>query len=198
MAALKPLTLKFTRPEAEADFCAQQNSKLTQLALPLVVALACLNIARIIIYGTSGSDDAEIIWASVILGLCVVLSCALCKQSLKILAVSSTMVLMYLTAVEWATSYDEFFCWQVRGLWVLLAVASVYSGTLIFTINWPVYAVITVFGGLYAILRTFFYFDQSDLFALLALSTAPAAIGYWKTKHERLMFLQVAGLKEVL
>jgi hypothetical protein len=198
MAALHPLTLKFRRLENETEFCVLEKAHLTHLTLPIIATLAALNVARIVIYGTSSSDDAEVAWASVILGLCAVFSCALCKASLKVWVVSATMILMYLTVVEWATTYDDFFCWQVRGLWVVLAITSVYAGTLIYTINWPVFAAITVLGGLYAILRTYFKFDKSDLFALLVLATVPAVISYWKTKQARLMYVQLAGLKEVI
>lgn len=197
MAALNPLTLSFTHLLTETEFCVLHKRSFTRLGLPLVIALAALSVARIVAYGKSSTGESEVAWASAILGLCFLLSCALCKQNLKVSAMCASMVLLYLTAVEWATSYEDFFCWQVRGLWVLLAIASVYAGTLIFIVNWPAFAGITVFGGLYAILRTYFKFERSDLFALLLLATVPAAIGYWKTKHERLMYLHIAGLKEV-
>ena len=162
----------------------------------MVFALFTLNLARVILYAVEGKDEAELIGGVVLMILAPMLKCLICITPIKRYLCILSLVMVYLTIIEWSLSFDDIFGYENRALWVILVALVVYEGVLLFRWSFMLYAGIVILFTIYAILRTQFYFSDNDVPATLLAGIMPIVLAYINVYYYRFLFDFADGFKE--
>jgi len=162
----------------------------------MVFALFTLNLARVILYAVEGKDEAELIGGVVLMILAPMLKCLICITPIKRYLCILSLVMVYLTIIEWSLSFDDIFGYENRALWVILVALVVYEGVLLFRWSFMLYAGIVILFTIYAILRTQFYFSDNDVPATLLAGIMPIVLAYINGYYYRFLFDFADGFKE--
>ena len=197
-AALNPFLLRYRQTPLEDSFRSLQSDGFSKHLFSVVLVLVAMNIARIVLYSTESKSDAEIGWSVSLLVVSLSLPCLLLVRKLKFLVVVGSVVVLYLTCVEWIVSFEGFFGFEVRAIIVALGLVNVYVGLFLFGWGWVVFLPCMVLGTLYLILRTNIDFDQQDVPSQLFTGFFPLLIVYIHQKNLRVAYFEHTTLQSEL
>lgn len=189
-AALNPFLLCYRDRSLEEAFRSSQSDQFSKHLLTVVLVLVAMNIARIVLYSTESTSEAEIGWSVSLLVVSLGLPCLLWVRKLKFIVVAAAVVVLYLTCVEWIVSFEGFFGYEVRAIIVALAMVNVYIGLFLFAWGWVVFLPGMALGTIYLILRTNLYFEEQDVPSQLFTGFLPLVIVYLHQKSFRTTYLE--------
>jgi hypothetical protein len=146
----------------------------------MVVVLFVLNLVRVILYAVEGTGEAELIGGLVLMLCAPSLKCLVCIGPLKRGICVLSLVMTYLTIVEWSLSFADFYGYENRALWLLLVSLVTYQGGLLLVWSFLAFAGVVVLFTVYAIVRVYTDFGDLDLPGCILTGVLPILLCYVK------------------